>query len=281
MNEIEKKDKLGDLSNVNPDTSIQSLVEINTAALEVVTKKIPEIVNKTQAFSRANSQSMLGLMSLTMLNGVSPMRLLRQVSAEIDTRRRTVLSSQVSLLEMDEEIDKNLELLKEREMTEIEKIKFMQTCNSKNDLVRGLNGLLKDLASLCDQYELIKKRYNISDDWGEDDFERDEFRHHVRRCFELLYRNLLTSGRAGEAVLEYLAQHGIHPQVALKETQGFIVVQEERINKGEIPSGMELEDFLDEMGDKYLHCPKELSQRMFGVDDFMNYDIMYKEATRM
>ena len=56
--------------------------KINVAAVAKVNEFLPEIEEKTRAFDRNNSQTTLGLMTLTMLNGQSPMRMMRQVMAE-------------------------------------------------------------------------------------------------------------------------------------------------------------------------------------------------------
>ena len=57
-----------------------------------------------------------------------------------------------------------------------------------------INGSIKDIAVLIDSYENIKEKWGI-DEWDEEAFEREEKRHHVRRGFELMYRNLMDGGR--------------------------------------------------------------------------------------
>ena len=44
-------------------------------------------------------------------------------------------------------------------------------------------------------------------DWSEEEFEESEKRHHVRRGFELMYRNLMDGGRASTATIEYMQQY--------------------------------------------------------------------------
>lgn len=269
MSEVVKLDKTNSIQVRN--------VQISDAALEIVNDKLPEIVDKSQSFARSNSQSMLGLMTLTMMNGLSPMRLLRQVSAEIDARRKAVLSAQVGLAKLEEEINEILELEKTRELTLVEQAELRQKSTTKQDVIVSINGSLKDLASLCGHYDLLLKKHGISEDWDETHFEKEEMKHHVRRAFELLYRNILTNGRPDGGTMEYLAQHGVNAQVAIREVSGFLAHCDKRINEGDIPSGMDTEDFLDEMADKYEHCPRQLSMRLFGVEEFANYDIMYKK----
>jgi hypothetical protein len=58
--------------------------KINANAVEKVNKFLPELEEKTKAFGSRNSQSTLTLMSLTMLCGHSPYRMLRQILAEVE-----------------------------------------------------------------------------------------------------------------------------------------------------------------------------------------------------
>ena len=111
-----------------------------------------------------------------------------------------------------------------------------------NMLESKINGSFKDIAVLIETYEAIKEK-NGTDDWDEEAFEREEKRHHVRRAFELMYRNLMDGGRASTGTIEYMQQYGIHPQVGLAEVQGYIKVVSDMINSKQIPHSNHLEDF--------------------------------------
>ena len=69
---------------------------INTHAVEKVNKFLPELDEKTRAFDRKNSQTTLVLMSLTMLNGHSPYRMMRQIMAEVEKRKGALAEAQVN-----------------------------------------------------------------------------------------------------------------------------------------------------------------------------------------
>ena len=60
---------------------------INHAAVAKVNDFLPELEAKTRAFDRQNSQHTLSMMTLTMLNGQSPMRMMRQIMAETEKRK--------------------------------------------------------------------------------------------------------------------------------------------------------------------------------------------------
>ena len=242
--------------------------KINTAAVAKVNEFLPEIEEKTRSFDRNNSQHTLSLMTLTMLNGQSPMRMLRQIMAEIEKRKMALAEAQVSYAETQKEIQ-DLEF----EDDPISQAKFRQKNVSMFMLESKINGSFKDIATLIDQYNNIKEKHGI-DEWDESTFEAEEKRHHVRRGFELMYRNLLEGGRAQTATIEYLQQYGVHPQVALTETSGYIQHTGEQISNGVVLHSNDLEEFLDRMADKYCVNVDKTAERMFGKVNFTNSEYM-------
>lgn len=241
---------------------------INAAAVAKVNEYLPEIEQKTKAFDRTNSQHTLSLMTLTMLNGQSPFRMMRQVMAEIEKRKMALLEAQVNHAETLQEIE-GLEF----SCDPVSQAKFRQKSVSLRMLESKINGAFKDIATLIDSYNNIKETNGI-EDWDEAAFEKEEKRHHVRRGFELMYRNLLDGSRAQTATIEYLQQYGVHPQVALTEVSGYIQFTAQQIQAGNLPHANSLEDFLDQMADKYCVNVNKTAERLFGKSDFINPEYM-------
>ena len=128
---------------------------------------------------------------------------------------------------------------------------------------------------MIDAYENIKSKHGI-DDWDEETFEKEEKRHHVRRGFELMYRNLLDGGRANTATIEYLQQYGVHPQVSLAEVSGYIQHVTALIVDGTVPHANDLENFLDQMAEKYCANVDMTAERLFGKTEFTNTEYMLR-----
>lgn len=242
--------------------------KINKAAVAKVNEYLPEIEEKTRSFDRNNSQHTLSLMTLTMLNGQSPMRMMRQVMAEIEKRKMALAEAQVSHAEVLVEIEE-LETMTDP----VSQAKFRQKNVSLQMLESKINGSFKDIATLIDAYNNIKAKNGI-EDWDEATYESEEKRHHVRRGFELMYRNILDGGRAQTATIEYLQQYGVHPQVALTEVSGYVQYTAKQIADGNILHANNLEEFLDQMADKYHVNVDKTSERIFGKADFMNKEYM-------
>ena len=249
---------------------IEASENINQVAAARVAEKLPEIDQATRAFDRQNSQTTLSLMSLTMLNGHSPMRILRQVAAEVETRKMALNEAQVSHAECREEI---LELEGQDDIVSEAKLRMKR--HSLMTLEHKINGSIKDIATLCDAYDNLKEKHGI-DEWDEVSFESEEKRHHVRRGFELMYRNLLNGGRASTSTIEYMQQYGVHPQVGFTEVNGYVQVCGQRIAQGELLHSNDLEDFLDAMAEKYHKNVDGTAERIFGKADFVNPDYMLK-----
>lgn len=142
-----------------------------------------------------------------------------------------------------------------------------------------INGSLKDIATLIDAYESIKEKNNI-DEWDEKSFEDEEKTHHVRRGFELLYRNIIQMGRPHESSIEYLQQYGVHIQIALAEVMSYINSVNDAIKEGAMITASNMEDFFDMMAKKYKPCADEASIRLFGKAELSNSDYMMRNVKK-
>jgi len=247
---------------------------INTHAVEKVNRFLPELDEKTRAFDRNNSQTTLSMMTLTMMTGQSPYRMMRQIMAEVEKRKGALVEAQVKHARVLKEIEK----LQDSEDT-VSQAKYRQKCVNIVTMESKINGSFKDIATLIDAYNNIKEKNGI-EEWDEVAFENEEKKHHVRRGFELMYRNLLDGGRASTSTIEYCQQYGVHPQVCLTEVSGYVQYTSERIANSDLPHANDLEEFLDEMADKYYLNADKTAERLFGKADFANNDYMYKTVKK-
>jgi hypothetical protein len=166
-----------------------------------------------------------------------------------------------------------LEAIKNRTIVEEAELRMERT--NGEQLINKVNGSIKDLATLAEAYDNIKKKHNI-ELWDEETFEQEEKKHHIRRGFELLYRNLVELGRAKEATIEYLQQYGVLIQVALVVTKQFIEQVDSIITNGEYPHANLLEDWLDKVSNDFIESADITSERLFGKKDFTNKEHMLK-----
>ena len=233
-------------------------------ALAVVQQKVqgflPEIQEKASYF-RSNSQSTISLQTLTMLNGQSPLRMLRQIAAETDKKKRALLEAQLNLKKKQKKIQK---AKNDHELVSILSLQL-------EDFEQSVHNAMKDIAVLSDRYNEIKAKNNITD-WTEEDFEREELGFHIRRGFELGYQQIMQGGRLGKDIIEYLQQYGVHPQVASREIIGYYNKIETDINNGIYPDVCVLEAWLDIMKEKYKGEASKVTQRIFGTDSILSVE---------
>ena len=276
MSDIVKKETGTELKATDPITfgiTPVSKSKINPQAVALVNEFLPELDEKTKFFDRNNSQSTLSMMSLTMLNGHSPLRMLRQVLAETETRKMALAEAQVSHARALKNIDKLQEKVFLQPENKIAQAKLRAAFVGIESMESKINGSFKDIATLITAYNNLKENYGI-EDWTEEEFEESEKKHHVRRGFELMYRNLMDGGRASTSTIEYMQQYGVHPQVGFVEVQGYIAVVNELISKEQIPHSNHLEEFLDAMADKYYKESDKTTKRIFGKENITNSEIM-------
>lgn len=276
MSEVVKKTENTELKATDPVTfgiTPVSKSKINPQAVAIVNEYLPELDEKTKFFDRNNSQSTLAMMSLTMLNGHSPMRMMRQVLAETEKRKMALAEAQVSHAKALRKIEKLQDKLFNDPDDNVLSAKLRAAFVGIEMMESKINGSFKDIATLINAYNNLKEAHGV-EDWSEEEFEESEKRHHVRRGFELMYRNLMDGGRASTATIEYMQQYGVHPQVGLTEVQGYIKVVSDMINSKQIPHSNHLEDFLDEMADKYYKETDKTTQRIFGKDNIISPEIM-------
>ena len=217
---------------------------VNAAAVAKVNKHLPELAEKTRAFDRQNSQTTISLMTLTMMTGHSPYRIMRQIMAEVEKRKMALAEAQVSHAKLLVKLERL-----ENKDDPVSIAKFRQNSFALDMMESKVNGAFKDIATMIDAYENIKAKNGI-DDWE--------------------------NGRAATATIEYTAQYGVHPQVVLKECSIYLNSVSEAIERGMVFHSNHLEDFLDEMAEKYKVCVDATAERLYGKADFTNTDYMLK-----
>jgi hypothetical protein len=245
---------------------------VNVPAVKRIEKFLPEIQKQTRAFDRSNSQTTLSMMSLTMLTGQSPMRMLRQIAAETESKVLALNEAQFRLAEKEAKV-KELQAIKSR--TTVQEAELRMEMTNGEIMMNKVNGALKDLATLAEAYDNIKAKNNI-EEWDEITFEAEEKKFHIRRGFEMLYRNLIQYGRPQESTMEYMQQYGVLVQAAISITRQFIEQVESVVEKGEYPHANLLEDWLDKIAEDFKESADITTERIFGKKDIMNKDYMLK-----
>lgn len=214
------------------------LRSLDATALQKISEGMMEQARISAVFGKRNSQTTLKLMTLTM-NSAAPYRALRQCASEIERRKNAFLENMISLKRARVEAQKFRRLAKEetdpeqRQLFQIDAEEREQRLEMSKTYVEGA---LRDIASLQDAYEQIKKQHGIRDNWDEKDFERGEIEHHIKSVFRLAYRDLVHTGRMSSAACEYAEQFGIHPQTVRQRAHQYAMQCDGMFGENQAPS---------------------------------------------
>lgn len=260
--------------------------------LQAIAEYMPEIDRATRSLGRKNTQTTNKLMTLTMLSGASPYRVLRQCLAQIEKSRGALKETRIKLRKDIVTLAANvkkvtfyqkqlesfeLEGLSEidtEEKVELLKIDIEDKRTQISDSVLYIEGALKDIASFQTSYRQVCKNKDIPMDWDEEDLEQFEVIHHVKMGFLLAYRDIKAHGSLGMGTLEYTHQFGTIPDTVEKEVRLFL-------NNIFSQDGdyLALEGWLEQMSlkykDNYLNVLKHL-----GLDQLYNQNSMYIEKDK-
>lgn len=203
---------------------IIAIMPEHTQMLEVIKASLPEIQRATAAVGgKTQSQFMDNMMTVS---NNTPGRNLRQILAQMVQTRQAIKEANYTLEKKQLEAEVKKEeaeaspspakrklLLKEAEQLE----------EALEDTKIYLSGAVRTLANYTVQYDNIMKKFPEMRDWSEEDFEKDEERHHIMKAFE----QALCAARAHGGVIDegnhiYLAQIGINGAHAQFEITQFL-----------------------------------------------------------
>ena len=257
-------------------TELGKFFTFNEEKIQKIADEMPAINRALRVFGRKNTQTTNKLMTLTMLAGTSPYRVIRQCLAQIENRRNALKEARFKLLKDRiklEKLEKELDQIEDKNSYDykMKLIRKEELLSRIADSSLFIEGALKDIASFQSAYKQICKAHNIPEDWDEKDMEQAEIKHHIRMAFLLGYRDIMAHGRLGMGTLEYLQQFGIHPNRALNEIVEYVNSCQEDYD------GLEI--FLDRMYEKYKDEYKKVLKRL-GISNLYDDWYMYLERNK-
>lgn len=269
--------------------------------LATIAERMPEINRAVRSLGRKNTQVTNRLMTLTMLNGISPMRIVRQCLSEIENRRGAIKENRFKLAESYVKLNKvrfQIDKLERLQQTltgdeaiensfkiDLKKIEMERLITGIHDAMIYMEGALKDVASFQSSYLQIIKNKGLPENWDEEDLEKAEVEHHIQMGFLLLFRDVLVGGRIGMGTIEYLQQFGIHPMVASQLVVEYIQSRSSALEKLSQKEDLKFEDlmdvddlhnFLKAMSERFKDEYKKVLNQL-GLENLTEDWYMYKE----
>jgi len=252
-----------------------SMVTIDDKRMTEISQRMDEINRGLNAFGKTNTQ--FCSLSLT-LSEATPERNIRQIHAQLETKRGALSESQFRLLKQQNDLKRKMlrrqeimdapvgkggkytsedykELDIERINIDIEEI--------KSKMVDGrvhIEQAIKEIGMYQDAYDDIVEHFGL-EDWDEIDMEKADVDYNLRRCFYQSLRSCRQVGYINEPNQEWLEQLGINPSFVQYEMRTFLdaehKVMKEMMEKGEgFGDDMtEVEKFIDHLVSKYINAP--------------------------
>jgi len=143
----------------------------------------------------------------------SPWKNMRQISAEISSKKRALNDAKWRQVENEMKMRKLEEqLADETSMDYWKAVKLkIQLAKMKEGISEGaviVEGAMKDILALNDMYEQLKAKVS---DFSEADVEREESKSHLKRSLVQCIRDVRQNGSITKGEQEYMEQIGVNP----------------------------------------------------------------------
>lgn len=218
--------------------------------LEKVNKSLVKVEKSFNIYNRSKSEF---CWKRFILKESTPLRNIRQISAEISRKREALFEVKYKMLKKIAEIKIEEEKITE-EQTEAEKelinIKIMELKEQLVLLKKPITGCAKDIILLSNIYEDLEKgiiaKYGKFD---EEIFEIEESKYWIKRVFAQCLRDIRQYGKITKGEQESLELLGFSPTVVGKMLNAFHM---EELKSTDV-SGKNLKEFLNELSEKYYN----------------------------
>jgi hypothetical protein len=270
---ISEKDSFGEVS-----------FKENWQSAELAISNINNELDKV--FDRSHSQFTWKQLNLS---HHSDMKNIRQISAEITSKKSALDNAKFNILKKEAELEIKLEELEKetspakRKLLQIE-IEEIRHNNLGN--IKYIEGALKDVLTLQSAYNSLMEN---NKDFDEAKFEEEEVKSHLKRSFAQCLRDLRQSGQyqvtktqeedvvgsfmggiISKGEQEYLEQMGVNVSKALMDMRIYLK-QEMETNDH---STALLYDFLNHVADKYTPCV-DVALKLRGLEYGFNKSLLY------
>lgn len=220
-----------------------------------------------QIWNHSHSQWMWKHLNLEYL---SPMKNMRQISAEITRKRQAFEEAKFKYLEKQVLIEKFQRKLNnsEDELEQAEyQIKIAKHQQSLKEMRRLIDGALKDVLTLHDLYGQLKEKVG---DVTEEDAEKEESKSHLQRSITQCVRDVRQSGSITKGEQQYLEQIGVNPS-KMQEVVRAYVQQEKGMGWNTDPLGDFARQLTDELIDNEQVDIKRMRMQGFNHEYNTNF----------
>ncbi len=240
MNDIINKDdfylKLNDMENFSID---EGMLDFGN--------KIQEVKDSFVIFNHSQTEMMWKKFNL---NHLGKYRNLRQCSAELQKKYRTLMTNYFDLMKLKVKYENN----KNKDSRyNLKKIEYKELEWKYKDAEYAFRGASKDFNILYNLYKELKESVG---EYTEEDVNKDEINYYAKRLTMQAMRDILSNGRIHEGNQETLENMGLSPVNIANDIMEFLEQHKNKLGKIEY-SMPERNKFLESICEKYS---KELNE---------------------
>lgn len=252
-----------------------AMVTIDDERMHQIAVRMDEINRGLNAFGKTNTQFVS--LALT-LSEATPERNIRQIHAQLETKRGALSESQFRLLKQQNDLKRKMLRKQEILDSEIgEGKKYPSEAHKELDVERididieelkskmvdgrvHIEQAIKEIGMYQDAYDDIIEHFGLQD-WDEIDMEHADVKYNLKRCFLQSLRSCRQIGHINEPNQEWLEQLGINPSFVQYEMQSFLDTERKvmqdmaKSEKGFGDDMTAVEEFVDHMVEKYKEAP--------------------------
>lgn len=229
--------------------------------VEYIAGNMPEITRATKAFNKTDSQFTNNFLTIT---GLTPLRNLRQILAEIKKSRNALGEAHFAIRKKRIEIRQLERRRKERDARDLDR-EMIDTEIGEREfqiamIMENVEGALRKIANFQKQYQDIQAAAKLGE-WTEADFEREEERYHITRAFaQALNAARAHGGYIDEGNQIYMQQIGINGTQAQIEVRDYMQAELDAIRRGETLDYDREFQWLNAMAEKFRGCSARLAK---------------------
>ena len=208
------------------------------------------------------------------LSYAAPMKNLRQISAEVSSKRQALEEAKWNYLKTQAKIkikESQVEKEKDPNRKTLLEIELAEMRSSSAAGMKYVEGAMKDVITLSELYDQLKAPY---EGYTEEDFEKEEAKSHLKRSLVQCLRDIRQSGRITKGEQEYLEQIGVNPGKIFQDMMRYLSHEEQ--SDDYTVTGMY--EFLDDMCDKLidqLHVD-DIRMKLQGLENRILDDALFK-----
>lgn len=213
----------------------------------------------------------------------SPMKNMRQISAEISSKKGALntakwkqVKNEVKIRKIQDQLDKGnldgtLDYWKEVDL----KIKLAELQEGMVEGARYIEGAMKDVLAMNHMYEQLKEKVNS---FSEYDMELEESKSHLKRSLVQCIRDVRQGNCITKGEQEYMEQIGVNPMKVQKAIRIYVASEEEDESWDVSKLHEFVENMTNELIDFYKVDQKVLELKGFDPEPFEDYTNINKLA---